>query len=143
MTIRSISALFFCASLAFNTGCENSRNEKKVYPIRGTFLFDGKPAEGLQIQFHDLKGTDTNQPTFPQATTDASGAIKVSTYTEGDGAPAGDYALTISWKEFSTLSRSYSGPDKLKQKYSDPKKTSVKLTVGGGTPNDLGSVELK
>lgn len=103
---------------------------------------DGKPASSLQIQLHDKAGVDTQKPTFPQATTDEQGNIIVSTYAEGDGAPAGEYTLTIAWQEFNALSRSYSGADKLNKKYSDPKTSPVQLSVGDGKSNDLGNLEL-
>jgi hypothetical protein len=40
------------------------------------------------------------------------------------------------------MARSYSGPDKLKDRYSDPKTSSIKLTVKEGEPLDMGIVAL-
>ncbi len=123
-------------------GCEPARDEKAVFPIQGTVHVDGKPAEGIQIIFHDVKGTDTQKPTFPQGVTDAQGKIRISTYADGDGAPEGEYKVTFAWQDFNVMSRSYSGPDKLNKKYSDSAQSATTLTVGKGQPNDLGTVEL-
>ena len=35
---------------------------------------------------------------MPHATVDQNGDFTVSTYGTGDGAPAGDYKITISWR---------------------------------------------
>ncbi len=125
-------------------GCGGNKypNEKQVFKIKGTVTVDGKPVEGIQVALHDKAGPDNQQPTYPQGFTDADGNIRISTYVEGDGAPAGDYAVTFAWQEFNLMSRSYSGPDKLNKKYSDPKKTPFSVSLGEGKPNDLGNVEL-
>jgi hypothetical protein len=50
--------------------------------------------------------------------------------------------VTFVLQEYNVLGRSYSGPDKLQKKYSDPKTTPYSLSLGEGKPNDLGKVEL-
>ena len=142
MIKKTFGTFALCLTVLCFSGCKEVRDEKKAYPITGKILVDGKPVEGLQIQLHDKSGVDTSKPTFPTASTDAAGNLKVSTYAEGDGAPEGEYTLTVEWKDFNVVSRSYSGPDKLNKKYSDPKKSSVQLSVGPGKSNDLGTAEL-
>jgi hypothetical protein len=51
---------------------------------------------------------------------DKNGDYQVSTYRSGDGAPAGDYLIAITWGE--TV-------DRLKGAYADPTKTRLKATV--------------
>ena len=125
-------------------GCGEKKypNEKQVFKIKGFVTVDGKPVPEIQVGLHDKAGPDNKQPTFPQGFTDANGNIRISTYEEGDGAPAGDYSVTFAWQELNLMSRSYGGPDKLNKKYSDPKNTPFSITLGEGQPNDLGNVEL-
>ena len=126
-----------------NAGCgSGNSNEKQVFEIKGTVMVDGKPVEQIQVALHDKAGLDNKQPTYPQGFTDAAGNIRISTYADGDGAPAGEYNVTFSWQEVNLMSRSFSGPDKLNNKYSDPKTTSFSLSLGAGKPNDMGIVEL-
>jgi hypothetical protein len=40
------------------------------------------------------------------------------------------------------MSRDYSGPDKLNDRYSDPEKSEIKVTVMPGEPTDLGEIKL-
>jgi len=141
MRLSNLITLSFLSLL--NAGCGGGNlNEKQVFEIKGTVMVDGKPADQIQVALHDKAGLDTKQPTYPQGFTDESGKIRISTYVDGDGAPAGEYNVTFSWQEFNLMSRSYTGPDKLNSKYSDPKTTTLSLSLGAGKPNDLGTVEL-
>ena len=149
MYIRnSITHFFATATMAAfvltTIGCSEKKypNEKQVFKIKGTVTVDGTPTADIQVALHDKAGPDDKQPTYPQGFTDAEGNIRISTYEEGDGAPAGDYAVTFALQEFNLMSRAYGGPDKLNKKYSDPKTTPFSVSLGDGKPNDLGPVEL-
>ena len=75
------------------------------------------------------------------AFTDEEGKFEISTYESSDGVPAGEYALTFMWGKWN-MSGSYGGPDKLNDRYTDPKTSEVKVTVKDGEPTDLGTIEL-
>jgi 5-hydroxyisourate hydrolase-like protein (transthyretin family) len=141
MRIAAIIALSLLALNSVGCGGGNS-NEKQVFAIKGTVTVDGKPVEQIQVALHDKAGLDNKQPTYPQGFTDAQGNIRISTYADGDGAPAGEYNVTFTWQEYNLMSRGFSGPDKLNKKYSDPKTASFSVTLGPGKPNDMGKVEL-
>jgi hypothetical protein len=68
----------------------------------------------------------------------------VNTYTAGDGAPAGDYAVTVLWPqgESHTGGDSDSGPDRLGGRYANPKTTSLRAKVGTA-PTDVPTFNLK
>ena len=123
-------------------GCGKPSNEKPVYQVQGKILVDGQPADQVQIGLHDVAGLDKNRPTYPQGFSQPDGSIRLSTYADGDGAPEGEYKVTFKLQEYNLLSRSFSGPDKLKEKYTDPKTTTFTIKVGSGQTNDLGTVEL-
>ena len=57
-------------------------------------LVEGKPAEGVQVFFHPL---DASQRGIPRGVTDAEGRFQLRTYHDGDGAPAGEYTVTVYW----------------------------------------------
>ena len=71
------------------------------------------------------------------ATTDADGRFSISMYQKGDGLPEGTYRLTFKWEEFGIPIK-----DKLNRAYTDPLKSTYKVTVTAGEPNDLGLIEL-
>ncbi len=129
-------AVLFCSC--------NSRdpNWKETFPATGEVYVDGQPAARLRVTCVDVNGMDKENPTTSSATTDEEGKFEISTYEKGDGLPEGEYALTFMWGELNSIS-GYGGPDKLKNKYSDPKKSEHKFTVEEGKPTDLGRIELK
>jgi len=124
-------------------GCQKKYlDEKPVYRISGTVRVDGVPQEGIQIKLHRDMGSDKSSPTFPAGFTNDQGQVIISTYANGDGAPAGSYHVTFMWGQFNPVSMSYDGPDRLSGRYSDPKKSSIVLNIAEDAANDLGIVEL-
>jgi hypothetical protein len=73
-------------------GC--SRSGPTLYPVRGKILFEGQPARGATLVFHPLGNSDPNA-VKPRAFVDRDGTFEVFTYAAGDGAPAGEYAVTV------------------------------------------------
>ncbi|MEY2725160.1 MAG: hypothetical protein RLZZ458_1027 [Planctomycetota bacterium] len=124
-------------------GCAEADNRKPTYPVKGRITVDGKPPGSvLQVECHPVAGMDTRNPTVSRTETDELGNFQISTYAAGDGVPAGDYVLTVTWLTFNLMSRDYSGPDKLNDRYSDPEKSELKVTVMPGEPTDLGELKL-
>jgi 5-hydroxyisourate hydrolase-like protein (transthyretin family) len=121
---------------------EDVGNRKQTYPVTGTLLVDGSPAEDVQVTCHDVNGLDKENPTTSASNTDSDGTFKISTYKAGDGVPAGEYVLTFFWGQTNVFTREYVGPDKLNDRYRDPKKAEVKFKVETGKPTDLGDIEL-
>lgn len=67
-----------------------------VHPARGTISFEGRPIANASIFLHPL---GVNEPEFPRprATVAEDGSFIVGTYGKDDGAPAGQYQVTVQW----------------------------------------------
>ncbi len=131
-----ILTLFSC--LACGSG------QRKLYPVRGKVLRDGKPAEGALVSLHAL---DASQPMkqFPAARVQADGSFDIGTYTAKDGAPAGDYKVIVVWLPQDAADRI--GPDGrypnfLPDEYSDPKKTPLATLHVKEGPNEVPPYDL-
>ena len=124
-------------------GKEKDPNRKATSPVTGKITVDGSaPATPLTILCHDLNGMDAANPTSPSGMTQEGGVFSLNTYETGDGVPVGKYALTFEWGQWNPVSNSFGGPDKLKDRYSDPKTSQVQFEVDGSGPVDLGTIEL-
>ncbi|MDD4271025.1 MAG: hypothetical protein PHO07_02475 [Pirellulales bacterium] len=121
---------------------EQGPPRKETYPVTGQVYVDGAPANYLAVTCHDTKGMDAAMPTVSSAFTGEDGGFSISTYESGDGVPAGDYVLTFMWGQKEAFSGRYGGPDKLNNRYTDPKDAPVRFTVEAGKPTDLGRIEL-
>src|SRR6516162_2916123 len=93
---RSWGSLVILGTLLLVSGCGQGR--KTVYPVYGKVLTAGeKPAEGALVVFHPL-GAATTESTKPLAYVKNDGSFALTTYTQADGAPEGEYAITIEWR---------------------------------------------
>jgi len=142
MLLLRFVMLSFCGLTLLSCGPQGPAR-KATYPVKGMVLVDGTPpGSPILIHCHPADGqVDAKMPTISQAISDALGAFEIATYEAGDGVPPGEYTLTFTWKHFSSMSMSYSGPDKLNDRYNDPKKSPVTFTVSD-QPIDLGTIEL-
>jgi len=138
---RALWLLGLCVLLC---SCKESKPAgwKETFPVKGEVYVDGKPASGLQVTCTDASATDTKTPAAPPALTTEDGKFELSSYKAGDGVPVGDYALTFIWGKINLMSMSYSGPDKLNGRYTDPKQSKNRFKVEKGKPTDLGRIEL-
>lgn len=150
---RSFRRTLYAAAaiVAVVVGCTRSQQgpeRLKTVPVKGLVTVNGTPAPELTVRFRSLatpQGEAQIYAANPSALTGADGTFVVSTYENGDGLAAGEYAVTFVWQKFDRLSNGYGGPDKLKGKYSDPEKTEYKVTVTGDEeePIELGPFDLK
>jgi hypothetical protein len=118
-------------------GCGDGRNLRKVYPVKGKILVNGQPATDCQIAFHPTDAGDPATRVTPRGLTDEKGEFQLTTYYGNDGAPEGEYVVTIEWRERSGLTKQdFEGPDQLGGVYANPEKTK-------GLPGFVVKVERK
>ncbi len=104
-----------------------------VYPLTGELQFEGQPAAGASIVLYPL---DDSISARPRASVDDDGTFAVTTYEPGDGAPAGDYKVTVVWHR-PVPGRQAEGddpppPNVIPAEYADPGKTPLTITVEEG-----------
>src|SRR5262245_50879289 len=96
----------------------------KVYPVKGKILVNGAPAKECQIYFRRTSAGGPASPVTPNALTAENGEFQLTTYTPDDGAPEGEYAVTIEWRDRSGLAQmEFDGPDQLGGAYATVEKT--------------------
>ena len=75
--------------------CSCAGKARPLYPVHGRVFFEDQPMARALIVFHPLDDPDAIKP---RAHSEADGSFVTYTYAADDGAPAGDYAVTIVWK---------------------------------------------
>src|SRR5262245_25115697 len=135
--LRCLLASALVTLTVFLSSC-GRKDRLGVYPVKGKILVDGKPAEGACISLfpknapeRDEFGKDAsgNLPYFPSGRADEKGEFALSTLVSGDGAPAGEYAVNITWPvRYNLVSKLWEG-DKLKGRYGDRKKPALHTTI--------------
>src|SRR5690349_13127404 len=69
--------------------------EPTLYAVEGKVLVNGEPAENLNVAFHP-QGGDKNW-FCPVGRTNSKGVFHLTTRSGADGAPAGEYSVTLVW----------------------------------------------
>lgn len=141
-------ALLLCCGVV-TTGCGGGSQtadwQLPVEPAEGDLTVKGVAAEDVFITFHPVtKPSGTANPILPRAQTDSEGHFQVTTYTTGDGAPAGKYRLSFSWQgPIGEMSQDEHEelPERLNRKYLKPETSGYEVTITEG-PNQLPAIEL-
>jgi hypothetical protein len=106
----------------------------------------GKPAAGATVVFHPVEGLD-QRILRPAGVVQEDGSFTLRCYdpqicpTPKDGAPAGEYRVTVNWLPPDYAEYRNILPDKLQGRYVDPKTSGLRATVKA-EPNELPAFQL-
>jgi len=122
-------------------GCGDAEPERvATYPVEAVVTFQGKPIPGAFVALHP-KQPSAEVPT-PRASVNADGALIVTTFNGGDGAPAGEYIITVEWyKPIKSGADVVPGRNVLPAKYASPQTSDLLITVSADT-NKLPPIDL-
>jgi hypothetical protein len=129
------------ALLLMLAGCGDGR--QATYPVTGQLTIRGKPAADADLRFYEVRGR-TPGMARPYATTDSDGRFTVSTYGMNDGAPAGEYQVSLSWKgplRGVSPDQRDAMPELLPPRFADPTTSGIQVRVGRGE-NALDTIDL-
>jgi len=99
----------------------------KTYPVEGTVTaHDGTPLEGVQVVWRC-----TDPPLSATAVTDASGRYRLGTLRPGDGAPAGEYELTLAEPQAEDPDAPL--PERIDPRYNNFATSGLRFTVEPGS----------
>jgi len=122
-------------------GCDVGR--KAVYPVSGQVVDTAqKPAAGAMVVFHPVGGTAD----APRAvgTVDDAGRFTLTTYVQGDGAAAGEYAITVIWIPPKRTPVDPEQPDRLGGRYARPDSSPIPwFKVEKGAANQVPTIMVQ
>jgi hypothetical protein len=121
------------ALLLVSAGCGESDRES-VFPVSGSVTVNGKKPKDAVVSFHPADELHNPRALRSMATTEKDGTFRLTTYMSHDGAPEGEYVVTVYWP--APLPRDAHpgdvGADLLKGRYANPKTSPLRATVGKG-----------
>jgi len=144
--MKRLISVGFALTLLVCVGCAPSKPQTQ--PVTGKVMFKkSQPAAGALIVFHpvhaDFEKRIGGKPTCRKVSDD--GTYTLSMFEDGDGAPEGDYGVTIQWEakpkegklslgsEGAPVGRSMIN----EAKYGNPQKPFTKVTVKKGEKNEF------
>lgn len=111
--------------------CSGGEGRTLTFPVQGAVKYRGEAAPGAFVVFHPVSPRP-GEPVRPTATVGPDGSFRV-TSDDGDGAPAGEYAVTVDYyKPVGTGSDLQRGPNVIPPRYGRPETTPLKVTVRAG-----------
>jgi hypothetical protein len=118
-----------CASLALLTCSCGKNGRQEVYPIEGqVFGANDLPAAGALVIFHPVEPLQGDVDK-PRGYVDDNGSFTLTTYEKDDGAPAGEYIVTVEWRPKKTNPFEKEKGDRLQGRYSNAKTSPLRATV--------------
>lgn len=131
-------------------GARELPEPEQAIPVRGKILVDGEPAAGAVVCFHPRNDPSSHaKRTYGDVGRD--GSYSLTTNFAEDGAPAGDYIVTVYWSHPQLEPRvgwdaSILRPDLLRGRFATREYSPLRATVGNSetefAPVDLNSEEI-
>jgi hypothetical protein len=140
--VRSSYYIATLGLLSVLSGCAGKQGPVS-YPVRGNVTLNGKPLAEAFIVLHRIGG-DVEGNQKPIAYSSADGTFVISTLKSGDGAPPGEYAITVVLNALTTGGEEpvRNGPNTLPPKYAKPETSGLKFRVTEGE-NEIPGIALK
>jgi hypothetical protein len=91
-----LAAAVFCPVALLAASCGDKR--LAVFPVNGQVSYKDAPTPGALVVFHPV-GSQARQSHRPSGYVQQDGSFTLSTYEPGDGAPEGEYDVSISWDD--------------------------------------------
>jgi hypothetical protein len=129
-------ALAISFAFCLLAGCSGQSKDPPhvpVYPVEGKLIVSGRLAGNSRVVFHPVDKGDSIS-LRPVANTRPDGTFQLMTYAAGDGAPAGEYIVTVVWLNESIPIDECEGldltaHDRLCGRYADPATSQIRATI--------------
>lgn len=113
----------------------------EVHKAAGKVSFNGAAPSGAIVTLNPTGAFEVKNA-VPKGVVKDDGTFHLSVYEDGDGAPAGDYVVTVQWfKLVSGDGGSGAGPNVIPAQYTNPATSPIKVTIKEGA-NDLPPIEI-
>jgi hypothetical protein len=99
-----------------------------TFAVEGKAYYQGVAMDGADFTFHPKKGGV--EALRPKGKVKYDGTLKLGTYATDDGAPAGEYVVTIQWRQMVNKGGELeAGPDLVPASYNSPQTTPLTARV--------------
>lgn len=111
-----------------------------TYPASGSITINGARPSGAVVTLFPTGDKVDERNSKPWAVVDEQGQFTLQTYVKEDGAPAGDYIVTVKWPwDVNDMSQAMS--DRLGGAYAFPGKSELRVTIAAA-PTVLKPIEI-
>ncbi len=143
----AVPIVVIAALVASGCGSGRDTNQLPVFPAKGTISLKGELPKGACLVLHP-KGNTAKAPNGdvirPRATVGQDGTFAFSSYNSNDGAPVGEYVITIEWQKIvpGPNGDPTKGPSLVPPPFRRPETSPLIVKIAEG-PNQLQPIVLK
>ena len=119
-------------------GCGGADWQAETQPVKGTITINGEHPEGAIVTLHPTADAVDVRKSKPWGLVEPDGSYTLRTYDKGDGAPLGDYRVTVAWLDNPNVPNSI---DLLGGAYADPDQSQWTFTIEKGR-TELPPIEI-
>ncbi|HEX4612224.1 MAG TPA: hypothetical protein VH092_28780 [Urbifossiella sp.] len=124
------------AVLVVAAGCGRG-DPSRVHPVAGRIEVSDRPAGNVHVVFHPVD-RDRTHGAFPVGVSRPDGTFTLTTHAAGDGAPEGEYVVTVFWPNEALPIDECNCPDRAKHDrlgglYFDPGTSQLRAAIHPGT----------
>jgi hypothetical protein len=101
--------------------------DSPAHPVGGRVMVDGKPAAGVEVHLYPLNRYREAGVARPRGTTDRDGGFRLVTGEGKEGAPSGQYHVTLVWPAGG------GGADRFGGAYAEPDGSGLTALIDDGT----------
>lgn len=141
-TVSATPACLMLVLVSVCVGCGADYGRLEPQPVFGQVVINGQPAVGCTVVFVPVD-PEVKGKVMPGGKTKENGMFQLTSHETGDGAPVGEYGVTLSWEATTwpdmeaEMARDRDavkpvGPDRLNQRFSSPEKSGIMITVKPG-----------
>ena len=143
MSVFRLTLIFGLVIFGFGCSGKQEANRPKVHPVSGKILVAGKAAVGAQVVLYEKDQTGKTAYR-PHGTVGADGNFHLTTFATNDGAPDGEYALTVIWPSppVKGQGEDEEGPDRFAKRYADYRRPAARVKITSET-SEIAPLELK
>lgn len=140
--LHSVQSVGMLIVVALVTGCNFESPRLPVFPVTGKVTYKGQPADGAQVVLFPVN-PDIAAEIAPSARVQKDGSFAITAYDPGDGAPEGDYVVTVSWRKVvKDKAGDFAGPNVIPKEYGSAATSPVKISVKGA-PTEIPLIAIK
>lgn len=137
MAMRLLICFQIAAISLAGIGCSDGW-QAKTYPAAGRVTINGMAPEGARVHLHPVGKKVDQRNSSPWGIVQKDGKFTLSTYQKGDGAPLGEYKVTLRWP-FEPNEPDLG--DRLGFAFTTPEKSQWQVTITTGD-NELPPIQL-
>ena len=114
-----------------------------VHPVKGRAVFEGQPMSGANVILYPSADSKVPTELRPRGSVTADGSFVLSTFDPNDGAPSGDFVVTVVWSKPVVINgETQFGPNLAPATYSKPDSSPLRIKIAPGT-KELEPLELR